>query len=774
MKKILYIAKNELYTLFYSPIAWIIMIVFLVMTSADYLGVLDMFVGIFERGGPGLGMMENLTSNITTNPMFGYFFGVIGNLYIFFPLITMGLMSREISSGTIKLLYSSPIKIREIVLGKFLAMICFTLCLIVLLCLTLISLSIGVVHPDYGQILASLFGLFLVLCSYAAIGLFISALTSYQIVAAIITLAVFALLSKIGSLWQDIDLVRNITYYINIGGKAYNFITGLMNLRDFTYFMIIIGGFLSFTVIKLKSGTESISRGKKAMRYITVIIIAFVLGYITNKPQVNVYFDATRDKVHTITPPTQAMLAKLNNGELEITAYSNLLDGYGSFAPESQNKLTTNLWEPYIRFKPDINVKFVYYYNLDTADWHYKTNPGKSLKEIAEKEAKSYRTSMDRFLGPKEVNKFVNTDAEECRNFFVMKYKGKTAIVRTFDDSQFWPSENEIAATINRLIATPPKISFVSGEIERNPFLERERDYKTLASRLGNRYALINQGYDFDTVSLKQNDIPSGIAGLVIADPRTPIVPANLDKINNYINSGGNLFITTEPDRREVTKPLLDKLGLSLRSGLLVQPNEKNSSDVIVPYMTDSGKNLSPQFARTTQDDKIYYGDSLFRVTMTGASAIEYQEKDGFHITPLLYTDSKLSWNRIAPVSTDSLQLKVDSVPSDEHGSFVTAVRLNRTINGKDQRIIVFSDADFIPKPARIKPKRYNYLFAFWNLSSFSYGQFPANTLRPKSIDSAFTITASNIPFQKLLYYWIIPALIAIICSILLIRRKRK
>jgi ABC-2 type transport system permease protein len=777
MKKAIYIARNELYTLFYSPIAWILMILFLILTSADYIGLVDEFLGMFERGGINLMFLENLTSNLTSNPRFGYFFGVIRNLYIFFPLITMGLISRETSSGTIKLLYSSPVRIREIVMGKFLAMICFAGCLLVLLLFTLTGLSQSISYPDYGQMLASVFGLFLVLCTYAAIGLFISSLTSYQIVAAIITLGVFALLSKIGELWQDIDSIRSVTYYMNIGEKSYNFILGLMNLRDFTYFVLIISSFLLFTIIKIKSATESISRFKKAMRYITVIGVAFLIGYITNKPQVNVYYDATRGKVHTITPPTQAMLAKLKDGELEITAFSNLLDrSFWTFTPESQNRIITDLWEPYIRFKPDIHIHFVYYYNNDTSSYYFKANPGKSLREIAEKEAKTWKLSLDRFLNADQVNKLVNTNAEEFRSFFMLTYKGKKAIVRTFDDNRFWPDENNIAAGINRLIADPPKISFLSDEIERGPFSERTRDYKSIASRVGKRYALINQGYDFDTVSLKQAPVPEGIAALVIADPRTPISDYNMGKINNFIKAGGNLLVTTEPDRKEVTKPLLDMLGISLRNGLLIQPSVKYSSDLVFSYLTDTAKNLSPQFSRQLKDDLRYYADSQFRVAMAGASVIDVSGKDGFRVSPLLVTDKVLSWNRLAPISNDSLQLKVAKVPTDEPGSFVTAVRMNRTINGKDQRIIVASDADFLTDPqfGGSKPRRYNYDFGFWCFSYFAYGKFPANTLRPESLDNSFKIGQGNVGVQKWIFYWIVPALIAVLCSVIIIRRKRK
>src|SRR6202000_1822304 len=156
----------------------------------------------------------------------------------------------------------------------------------------------------------------------------------------------------------------------------------------------------------------------------------------------------------------------------------------------------------------------------------------------------------------------------------------------------------------------------------------------------------------------------------------------------------------------------------------------------------------SPQFAQQIEDETRYGGDSTFRLAMVGPYGLEYQEKDGFHIAPLLYTDKQLSWNRVTPISDDSLQMKVPKLPTDESGSFITAVRMNRNIHNRDQRIIVASDADYITNPqlnARNHPARYNFLFDFWSFSYLTIGQFPAYTLHPKSLDNAFKITDNNI-----------------------------
>jgi ABC-2 type transport system permease protein len=777
MKKIIYIARTELYNFYYSPIAWTLLVLFMILTCADYFSVVQKFLTFFEQGGPYLEFTDNLTDTIIDDPRHpGYFLKVISNLYIFFPLLTMGLISREISNGTIKLLHSSPVRISEIVLGKFLAMVVFTVSLIVVVFFTCIALSMTLTHPDYGHLLAALAGLFLVLCGYAAIGLFISSLTSYPLVAAIITFAVFALFSRIGGLWQDIELLRSITYYLNLSGKSEQLINGFINSRDVVYFLLIIVTFLIFTVIKIKSGTESISLIKKMLRYAAVVLIVSVIGYISSRPSLTTYHDATRDQLYTIAPPTQQMISKLNDGPLEITVFVNAMAWrLSTLVPARQNSIIASLFEPYIRFKPDIKVKFVYYYNTDSNNYWFKINPGKSLKEIAEIQAGAVGMSVDQFLPPEEIHKLFNVDKEENRHFFLLKYKGKETVVRTFEDIKFWPSENEMAASINRLVSTPPKIAFLTDELERGPFSLQTRDYNALANKLSKRSSLINQGFDFEAVSLRNiQGIPLSYAAITIADPRTPFSAENLQKINAYIAAGGNVYLGSEPDRKDIMKPIFDRLGLSLKKGILVQSDPKYASDFIFSGMTDRAKNFSPQSNQFIAVQQKYYGDTTIKIAMSGVSALDYKEIDGFKISPLLITNPKVCWNRVAPISSDSLSLKVKALPSDEHGSFVTSLLMERKVSGKEQRIIVASDADYLTEAMFGEdPERYNSYYPGWCFSYFSYGKFPANTLKEQT-DNSFKVKVADLGIQKFILFYLIPGIIIVIASIILVRRKRK
>ncbi len=106
---------------------------------------------------------------------------------------------------------------------------------------------------DLSAALSGLLGLYLLMCAYAAIGLYMSSLTSYQVVAAVGTLAVLIVLNFIGSVGQDIAFVREITYWLSIKGRATVFIDGLICSEDFLYFVVVILFFLTLGIMKIEA-----------------------------------------------------------------------------------------------------------------------------------------------------------------------------------------------------------------------------------------------------------------------------------------------------------------------------------------------------------------------------------------------------------------------------------------------------------------------------------------------------------------------------------------
>lgn len=232
MKNILTIFKKELKSYFNSPIAYIVIVVFLIITGWFFTS--NLFLS-------GVITMRNV-------------FDIIPFIFLFFiPAISMRTFSEEKKSGTIELLLTKPITDLDIVMGKFLAALTLTAIALAFTLIYVISLSfLG--KLDSGAIIGAYIGLLLMSGIYIAIGIFASSLTENQVVAFIISfLIVFGLfmLNKI-LIFLPIALA-SILEYISIDYHFGNIARGVLDTRNIIYYLSGITIFLLLTKTALES-----------------------------------------------------------------------------------------------------------------------------------------------------------------------------------------------------------------------------------------------------------------------------------------------------------------------------------------------------------------------------------------------------------------------------------------------------------------------------------------------------------------------------------------
>jgi len=770
MKTVFKIARTELRALFYSPIAWFLMIVFLIQCGLAYVNLLDGNARTQELGGRGLDYMANLTERIFLGRG-GVFNSVMQNLYLYIPLLTMGLISREINGGTIKLLYSSPVKVQQIVFGKYLAMMVYSLVLVFVVGIFMVAGLFNIKSPESAMLFSAAFGFFLLLCAYSAIGLFMSCLTTYQVVAAVSSFMMIGILTYIGTLWQDMDFVRDLTYFLSLQGRTEKMLGGLITTKDVIYFGIIVYIFLGLSIYKLKAGRESKPALVKAGRYAFVVASALVIGYVTSRPRLIGYWDVTANKTKTLTPNAQAIIRQMGDEKLEITVYNNLLENHAYYGLPTMRNNYLAFWEPYTRFKPDIEYQYVNYYDSTpvTDRFGFQQFKGKTQKEVAEKTAKNYNVKLSDFKAPEEIHKIIDLRPEGNRFVMHLKYKDRTTFLRIFDDNSVFPGETEVSAAFKRLqLAKIPKVGFLTGDLERNIYKIGEREYKVLTNLSTFRYALVNQGFDVDTVSLDGRDVPADISMLVIADPRTALSPAALARVQQYIDKGGNLLIIGEPGKQALLNPVIQPLGVQLMDGTVAQPSGELSPDLVQAYMTETAGSFSKGAELKRKDSAV--------VSMPGATGLTYTTNNGFDVKPLLMTDGRKSWMKKDRLVADSAAIVYSAANGDVRASFATAVALTRKVNGREQRIVVTGDADFMSNGElqRTSIQTANFIFNTALFRWLSNGEFPIDTSRPDSKDKRVNVTSDQVDRLRILFIWVLPALLLIFGTILLIRRKRK
>lgn len=737
MKKIFQIAKLELSLLFYSPIAWLILIIFTIQSSLTFVDLLTAREASQQLGSH----LTNLSMDIFGGK--GFFSAVKGKLYLYIPLLTMGLMSRELSSGSIKLLFSSPVTAVEIILGKFLSMVYYGAMLCGILLLICITAYFSVEAIDFPFLLGGILGLFLLLCAYAAIGLYMSSLTTYQVVAAISTLAVLAALNFIGKVGQSIDFVREITYWISISGRTQNFINGIISTKDIIYFILVIGFFLTISVLRLQKGRVNNTAPIRTIKYSLIIILVLGIGYLSSRPTLNRYFDTTRFEQNTLTDSTKVLLQRLK-APVKMTSYVNVLNGFAHLGAPHWRIFERSHFDKYIRYLPDLEMNYVIYYD---STFTSRDEAERSFAERGRRSAIAYDYDPVSILTPEEIHKRINLKPEG--NIFVrkLKYKDQQASLRMFYDMIGYPQEAEISAAIKRLLDGQAIIGFLKGHNERSINRDGDKDYKEIFNTLNSRGSLINQGFDVLEVSADSINAHK-LTTLVVSDPMDSLSSGDLDALKKYISDGGNMVIGIENANRENLEPFLNYLGISLSSQILQQESKEIEPEVIKARVSSSTIVNSGKFS----EDDI--------VSLPGTLALSYLDSLGFEYEPLLQTRKHQVWLQG--------ERRKDSV-------FDVAGALTRKVGGEIQKIAVLGDADIFSNAelSRFNLRTENTKFTTRLFSWMSDFKYPIDTTRPDPIDNKILVSRDGILVIKLLITGLLPFIFFAWGGLLLIKRRK-
>ena len=718
MKTTWKIAKAELYNLFCSPIAWLILIIFAFQAGLTFSDLIDDQLRYLALGY----RPYNLTSRLLLG-FGGVFAAMQDNLYLYIPLLTMGLMSKEYSSGSIKLLYSSPVTNTQIILGKYLSMLVYALLLIAVLLLFFVFCALTVEHFDYPFAFTGLLGILLLTCAYAAIGLFMSTLTAYQVVAAVGTLTLLALLNYIGNVGQDIAFVRDITYWLSLSGRSDSLIEGMICSQDVLYFFIVIVLFLVLSILKLKFARTSVKPAVKWMQYTLTVCAALLVGYTTTRPKLMGYYDATATKANTLTPESQEVMKQLTGG-LTITTYVNLLDeNYGKGMPSRLN-YDREQFEKYIRFKPELEMNYVYYYDRVNNPSIYAQFPGLDEEGIARRMCDIMDLDFDMFLSPEEIHRIIDLTPEGNRFVRVLEREnGARSFLRVYDDNQRDPRESEITAALKRLVVKAPKVGFVAGHGERSIDKAGERDYAAFARNLTFRYSLINQGFDAVGLNLADSTgIPADIDIVVIAEART-----------------------------------------------VVHPTAEYAADLLAQELTPEAAALNDVYAGLRRND--------YRIIMPGAVGLAWTDTTAFHVTPMLTTPAQGSWMELQTTDFVDDKAVLDTLTGEREAAVPTMLRLTRQVGDKEQRILILGDADCMSN-GELTTERYalngsNFSLITESFRDLSYNVFPINTDRPRPADDAMSIGQGALIWVRILFMGLVPAAL-IACYTLTWWRRRK
>jgi len=238
------IAAKELKALFLSPMAWAILAVVQAIVAYFFLIYLDYFVTLQ----PQLAILPN-APGVTSMVVAPLYATVATILLLVTPLLTMRLISEERRNKTLSLLMSAPVSASEIILGKFVGIAGFLL--LMLLLITLMPLSLlGSGQLDAGLMLSGILGTVLVICSFAAAGLYISTLTTQPTVAAVATFGLLLLL-WIVDIAGNTGNENNVLAYLSMLNHNQALLRGIFSSADVIYYLLFIITFMVLSIRRL-------------------------------------------------------------------------------------------------------------------------------------------------------------------------------------------------------------------------------------------------------------------------------------------------------------------------------------------------------------------------------------------------------------------------------------------------------------------------------------------------------------------------------------------
>jgi len=250
MKASLLIARRELGSYFSSPVFYVVTTVFLFIYSFMFFNILEFFSfrsfqsAQLQQAGINLNVNEIVIEPSLSN--------MAVTLLFIIPLITMRSFAEEKKTKTFSLLLSSPVHLREIIFGKFLAGLIVTSVMVLMSAYSVMLLMIWG-DPEIGPIVTGYLGILLMCGCYLSIGVFASSLTDNQIIAAVISFGFMFFMWIIG--WAASaagPVAGQVLEYVALTGHLESFIKGMIDSSDLVYYLsfIFFGLFLTYRTLE--------------------------------------------------------------------------------------------------------------------------------------------------------------------------------------------------------------------------------------------------------------------------------------------------------------------------------------------------------------------------------------------------------------------------------------------------------------------------------------------------------------------------------------------
>ena len=523
------IYKRELKAFFDTMVGWIFIAAIMFITGIY-------FIAINILGGYG-----NVAYTIS-NAQFIYIIAI--------PLLTMRILAEERKQKIDQLIFTAPVSLFKVVFGKYLAMCTVLLCPMLVICTYPLVLSrYGTV--SFAQTYVAILGFFLYGMASIALGLFMSSLTESVVIAAVLSFAAmfitFIMQGLVSMLASNVNafttLLTKILGCINFGAYFDDLLNGILDFRAIIYFVIVSLVFLFLTtqVIQKRRFTVSKNTFKVGAYSTTMIVVVVAAAVIANSlvaaiPDKYMAIDATSTNLYSITDTTKNLLANLDK---DVTLY--VIND-----ENSKDEVIDKTIRQYASASSHISFEY-----KDPARYpsFYKQYGDSSM---------SYNSVIvvcgDRYKVVDSSDMYETT----------IDYNTYTSTTTGYD------GEGQLTSAINYVTRDDmPKAYNITGHSE---------------TKVGSNFtdAIEKMNVEISDLNLMSVDaVPEDAEFLMIIAPQTDFSADDAQKIIDYANNGGKLYICTcAMDDPAGTLPnfqkILDNYKATVIPGAIIEQNAKN------------------------------------------------------------------------------------------------------------------------------------------------------------------------------------------------------
>lgn len=559
---------------------------------------------------------------------------------IIIPILTMRSMAEDRRTKTDQLLYTAPISIPRVILGKFFAMVIIFSIGIAFVCLCPLIMSCFGTVP-YAQSYTAILGVWLFGLLTIAIGLFLSALTESQVIAAVLSFGVLFLGYMMDSITSMISSSGNIlTKILNclaIAVPMDNFTNGILDVTGIVYYVSGTILFLFFTCQLVQKYRWSVS-SKKIKRGVfnstfvligaVIVVVVNVLSYQLPEGVKNV--DVTNQKLYTLTEDTYTVLEELDQ---DVTLY--MLS-----SEEDADDIISKTLKRYAEASDYITVEYVdptvspNFYSTYT-----DTTPTEDSVIVV---SGDYSKVIDYY------------DIYE----YTVDYSTYTQSISAYD------GEGQITSAISYV---------TSGDLQ-TVYMITGHGETDLDSSFTDALEKLNLSVE-DLTLLTEDAVPDDAAAVIINGPTSDFSEDDAQKIIDYLASGGKALITTSYEATgDMTNfdSILAAYGMQVSQGVVMESDR--SAYYQYPFY------LLPNVVSADQTENV---DGYVMIVDAQAVSNIDEESETLTFTSLLETSS----SAYLKTNLDTMTT-YEKEDGDEEGTFILGANVTDSETGADVTVI--------------------------------------------------------------------------------------